>query len=51
MDYNKIEDTVFKKAMEIFKDGSSEVFDLDLKITALAETEIKNIYIYKFPSK
>jgi hypothetical protein len=45
MDYNKIEDAVFKKAMEIFKDSASEFFDLDLKIIAPAETEIKNIDI------
>lgn len=45
MDYNKIEDAVFKKAMEIFKDGASEFFDLDLKIIAPAETEIKSIDI------
>ncbi|AGF57837.1 hypothetical protein B0P06_003854 [Clostridium saccharoperbutylacetonicum] len=45
MDYNKIEDAVFKKAMEIFKDSASEFFDLDLKIIAPAETEIKSIDI------
>ena len=45
MDYNKIEDAVFKKAMEIFKDSASEFFDLDLKIIAPAETELKNIDI------
>ena len=32
MDYNKIKDAVFKKAMEIFKDGATEFFDFDLKI-------------------
>ena len=45
MDYNKIEDAVFKKAMYIFKDSASEFFDLDLKIIAPAETEIKSIDI------
>jgi len=45
MDYNKIEDAVFKKTMEIFKDGASKFFDLNFKITAPAETEIKNIDI------
>lgn len=35
----------YLKAMEIFKDGASEFFDLDLKITAPAETEIKSINI------
>ncbi len=45
IDYNKIEDSVLKKAMEVFKDGAPKFFDLDLKITAPAETEIKNIDI------
>lgn len=45
MDYNKIEDAVFKKAMDIFKDSASEFFNLNLKIIAPAETEIKSIDI------
>lgn len=45
MDYNKIEDAVFKKAMEIFKSGAAEFFGLNVVITAPAETEIKNIDI------
>lgn len=45
MDYNKVEDAVFKKAMEIFKSGAAEFFDLDVNIIAPAETEIKNIDI------
>jgi len=45
MNYNKIEDAVFKKAMEVFKEGAAEFFDLDVKIIASAETEIKNIDI------
>jgi len=45
MDYNKIEDAVFKKAMKVFKEGAAEFFDLDVKIIASAETEIKNIDI------
>ena len=45
MDYNKIEDAVYKKAMDIFKDGAPEFFNLDLNIIAPAETEIKNIDI------
>ncbi len=45
MDYNKIEDAVFKKAMDVFKDGATDFFNLDVKITAPAETEIKNIDI------
>jgi predicted transposase/invertase (TIGR01784 family) len=45
MDYNKVEDSVFKKAMEVFKEGAAEFFGLDVKIIAPAETEIKNIDI------
>lgn len=45
MDYNKVEDAVFKKAMEVFKEGAAEFFGLDIKIIAPAETEIKNINI------
>lgn len=45
MDYNKVEDAVFKRAMEVFKEGAAEFFDLDVKIIAPAETEIKNIDI------
>lgn len=45
MDYNKIEDSVFKKAMEVFKEGASEFFNLGVKIDKPAHTEIKNIDI------
>ena len=45
MDYNKIEDAVFKKAMEIFKDSAAEFFNLDIELDRPAETEIKNIDI------
>jgi len=45
MDYNKIEDAVFKKAMEFFKDNAVEFFGIDTKIVAPADTEIKNIEI------
>lgn len=45
MDYNKIEDAVFKKAMEFFKDNAVKFFGIDAKIIAPAETEIKNIDI------
>ncbi|OPJ64123.1 DUF4351 domain-containing protein [Clostridium oryzae] len=45
MDYNKIEDTVFKKAMEFFKDNAVKFFGIDTKILAPAETEIKNVDI------
>lgn len=45
MDYNKVEDAVFKKAMEVFKMSAAEFFGLDVNIIAPAETEIKNIDI------
>lgn len=45
MDYNKIEDVIFKKAMEFFKDNAILFFGLDTKILTPAETEIKNIEI------
>ncbi|MCB2288523.1 DUF4351 domain-containing protein [Clostridium sp. CS001] len=45
MDYNKIEDAVFKKAMEFFKDNAVKFFGINTKILAPAETEIKNIEI------
>ena len=45
MDYNKIEDAVFKKAMEFFKDNAVNFFGINTKIIASAETEIKNIEI------
>lgn len=45
MDYNKIEDTVMKKAMEFFKDNAVKFFGINTKVIAPAETEIKNIDI------
>lgn len=45
MDYNKIEDTVLKKAMEFLKDNAVNFFGIDTKIIAPAETEIRNIEI------
>ena len=45
MDYNKVEDSVLKKAMEFFKDNAVKFFGIDTKIIAPAETEIKNIEI------
>jgi predicted transposase YdaD len=45
MDYNKIEDTVLKKAMDIFQQSAVDFFRIDAKIIAPAETEIKNIEI------
>ncbi len=32
MDYNKVEDAVFKKAMEVIKEGAAKIFELDPKI-------------------
>lgn len=45
MDYNKIEDTVLKKAMDIFKQSAVDFFGIDAKILGSAETEIKDIQI------
>jgi hypothetical protein len=45
MDDKKIEDAVFKKAMEFFKDYAVEFFGIDTRVIAPAETEIKNIDI------
>lgn len=45
MDYNKIEDSVMKKAMEFFKDNAVKFFGINTKIIAPAETEIKNVDI------
>ena len=32
MDYNKVEDAVFKKAMEVFKEGAAEFHRLEVII-------------------
>jgi len=45
MDYNKIEDTVLKAAMRIFQQSAVNFFNINTKIIAPAETEIKNIDI------
>ena len=46
MDYNKIEDAVFKKTMKFFKDNAVNFFGINAKIIAVAaETVIKNIEI------
>lgn len=45
LDYNKYEDTVFKKAMEIFQQSAVDFFNINTKIIAPAEIEIKNIEI------
>ena len=45
MDYNKIEDAVMKKAMDIFRESAVNFFGIDTKIIAPAETELKNIDI------
>lgn len=45
MDYNKVEDSVLKRAMEIFQQSAVSFFNIGTKIIAPAETEIKNIEI------
>lgn len=45
MDYNKVEDSVLKKAMEVFQQSAVDFFKINTKITAVAETEMKNIEI------
>ena len=45
MDYNKVEDSVLKKAMEVFQQNAVNFFKINTKIVAPAETEIKSIKI------
>jgi hypothetical protein len=45
MDYNKTEDAIFKRAMEIFKEGAVNFFGIKDKITSPANIELKNIDI------
>jgi len=45
MDYNKTEDAIFKRAMEIFKEGAVNFFGIEDKITSPANIELKNIDI------
>lgn len=45
MDYNKTEDAIFKRAMEIFKDGAIKFFGINENIISAANIEIKNIDI------
>lgn len=45
VDYNKVEDAVLKKALGIFGQSAVNFFNIDSKIIAPAETEIKNIEI------
>lgn len=45
MDYNKVEDSVLKKAMEVFQQSAVNFFSINTKIIAPAETELKNIEI------
>lgn len=45
MDYNKSEDAVFKKAMNIFQQSAVNFFNINTKIIAPAQTELKNIDI------
>lgn len=45
MDFNKIEDSIMKNAMDIFKQSAVDFFKLDTKIAAPANTELKTIDI------
>ncbi|KYH23700.1 hypothetical protein CLTEP_28310 [Clostridium tepidiprofundi DSM 19306] len=45
MDYSKIEDSIMKTAMDIFKQSAVNFFNLKTKIIAPANTEIKDISI------
>lgn len=42
MDYNKVEDSVLKKVMEVFQQNAVNFFKINAKIVAPAETEIKS---------
>ena len=43
MDYNKIEDSIFKSAMETFRQSAVNFFHIGTKIIAPAKTEINII--------
>ena len=45
MDYNKVEDAVLKKKMELLKDNAVKFFGIDARIITSMETEIKNIEV------
>lgn len=45
LDYNKIEDTIFKTAMDFFGQSAVDFFNINTKIVAPAQTEIKDIVI------
>lgn len=45
MDFNKIEDSIMKNAMDIFRQSAVNFFKLDSKIVAPANTELKTIDI------
>jgi predicted transposase/invertase (TIGR01784 family) len=45
MDYNKIEDSIMKNAMDIFKQSAVNFFNLKTKIIAPANTELKDVSI------
>lgn len=45
MDYNKVEDMVFKNAMNYFQESAVNFFGIDTKITGTADIEIKNVDI------
>lgn len=45
MDYNKSENAIFKKTMNIFQQNAVHFFNINTKIIAPAQTELKNIDI------
>ena len=45
MDTKKIEDAIFKEAMEVFKDSAVSFFGINTKIIAPAVTELKDIVV------
>lgn len=45
MDYNKVEDSVLKKAMEFFQQNAASFFGINKRILGPAVTEIKNVEI------
>ncbi|MGH4140110.1 hypothetical protein [Clostridium sp.] len=45
MDYEKIEDSVLKSAMDFFQQNAVDFFGINTKIIAPAQTELKDIKI------
>ncbi|WP_263628384.1 hypothetical protein [Clostridium bowmanii] len=43
MDYEKIEDSVLKSAMDFFQQNAVDFFGINTKIIAPAQTELKDI--------